>query len=255
MKNKIKNAILLCILTAFALSFCGCDNGEQIKDDNAVIKYSEISSSEYIESLLEHDNILIGESGEIKDLVCDILPGNNSVVTYDITLNRLVIEYGPTTELDENGKKPEGEENDLTEEEFADIWTYDIIKDVIMYNSTVLFDLVDNLTAIQFLVEGYNVPTFTISRENIESFYGFSLNDITAVNEWNNKITAPCLDSLKVEEFYGMFPLETELHVKTKEEIDDENADLLEQEDEETAEERVKRQMQEQYDKLPDDVQ
>ena len=254
MKKTFKKITAILLLLAFAFSLWGC-NGIKGKEDSSIISYTEITNSSYINSLIEYNDTLIGESTKIRNLVCDLLPGHHSVATYDITLNRLVIEYGPTTELDENGNKPEGEEYDLTEEEFAELWTLEIIQDVIMHNSAVLFTLIDNLNSVQFLIEGYNVPTFTISRENIESFFGYPLNDIYSDTDWNTKITAVCLDPVRIDEFYDQFPLKTELHVKTKEEIDAENAALLEQDEEETAEERVKRQMQEQYDKLPDEVQ
>ena len=252
MKSKIRRIFLFCaiILCLAVLSGCGGDNQES---------RSSIDNEDMIKSLLEYNETLIGDSTAVRKIVCDILPGNEDIVTYDITLNRLTITYGAKLDEEEAaaaekaGSEEEAEGHTPTE--FKEIWSKTGTENVIFYNASALFALINNLESVQFMVEGYKQPTFTISRVNMEGYYGYELVDFETVSEWQKKITAVYLDSAKVDGFFRLYPLagEEEAPVDT----DVLNKQLLEDADneQETAEERLQRQIEEQYENLPDEVQ
>ncbi len=221
---------MVCFCAVCLLLAAGC--GKTENQDSEVIAYSTLNSDEMIESLLEHSGTLIGDSNSVYSLVKEILPGKVSLVSYDIVLNRLTIEYGPTAEEDEqtadaadtdekDGAKSaadtegaeaeegnaEDEEISLTPDQFAREWDSKTTKKIIFYNTAALFALIPNLESVQYLVEGYNLPTFTISRDNMEEFFRYPLSDIETVSAWRNKITAVTLDEVKIDDFFKEFPL------------------------------------------------
>lgn len=206
MKRLGRFLILTCLILGVAAA-AGCSD-EAVEEDNAVIARSALDSDEMIQSLLDRSGTLIGESNIIRELVCDILPGNICVISYDITLNRLTVEYGPTEEAEANPEDEEAAER-LNPEEFAEYWNLQTTQDIVFYNTSALFALIPNLESVQYLVEGYGLPTFTISRENMENFYGYSLGEIDGVSVWKTKITNVFLDDLKIQEFFKEYPLKS----------------------------------------------
>lgn len=205
MKKLVTGILVIICLLGCLLGLTACGE-EAVEEDNVVIARSALDSDEMIQELLDRSGALIGESNIIKELLGDILPGHISLISYDITLNRLTIEYGPTIEEGETPPADETEEH-LNPEEFKAYWTLQTTEDIIFYNSSALFALIPNLESVQYLVEGYGLPTFTISRENMENFYGYALSDIDSVSLWKTKITDVFLDDLKIEAFFKEYPL------------------------------------------------
>ena len=261
MIHKCGKIIIACLFVFCLLPAAGC--GTTASQDTQVIARSELNSDEIIQALLENNNTLIGDSTTIRKLVTDILPGNVSVVSYDIVLNRLTIEYGPTakeedkTATAESGNSAgnadaEGEDIDLNADEFARAWDSKTTKEIIFYNTASLFALISNLESVQYLVEGYNLPTFTISRTNMEEFFRYPLADIDTISAWRNKITAITLDELKVDDFFKEFPLASKANRRVEE---DSPAVDLNKQPKDTAAERLQRQLDEQAQEIPDEVQ
>ena len=258
MIHKWGKMIEACFFVFCLLLAAGC--GSSVSQDTQVITRSTLDSDEVIQPLLECNGTLIGDSTTIRTMLKDILPGKVSVVSYDIVLNRLTIEYGPTAKEEdqaagggESAQKAEDEEIRLNADEFAKEWDAKTTKEIIFYNTSSLFALIPNLESVQYLVEGYNLPTFTISRANMEEFFRYPLSDIDTISAWRNKITAVTLDEVKMNEFFKQFPLAS----KASRRVDDENpaADLNEEPKKETAAERLQRELDEQTRELPDEVQ
>ena len=215
-KNNGKSLLLLVVcLIAALFAAAGCQNQtEEAKPDTVVLPRSQMESDEMIQSLLDRNGTLIGESPVIKELVCDILPGKICVISYDITLNRLTIKYGSTPQEEIDKAKAENDgadetETELNPEQFAKYWDKQTTEDILFYNASALFALIPNLDSVQYMVENYGQPTFTISRQNMEAFYGYALADIDSVSLWKTKITEVFNDDLKIAEFYKQYPLNT----------------------------------------------
>lgn len=259
MIHKWGKMIIACFFVFCLMFAAGCSGSAT--QDTQVIARSTLDSDEIIQSLLECNGTLIGDSTTIRTMLKDILPGNVSVVSYDIVLNRLTVEYGPTAKEEDqqavadggNTQKAEDEEIRLNADEFAREWDAKTTKEIIFYNTSSLFALIPNLESVQYLVEGYNLPTFTISRTNMEEFFRYPLADIDTMSAWRNKITAVTLDELKVNEFFKQFPLASKVNRR----VEDDNpaADLNQQPKEETSAERLQRELDEKARELPDEVQ
>lgn len=276
MIQKCGKMIVACLFVFCLLLLAGCGSADS--QDTQVIARSELNSDEIIQSLLDNKDTLIGDSTTIRRLLKDVLPGNVSVVSYDIVLNRLTIEYGPTAKEDEeaantaaadgreakdnkkakdnkdNGESQPAEDEDirLTADEFAREWDSKTTKEIIFYNTSSLFALIPNLQSVQYLVEGYNLPTFTISRANMEEFFRYPLADIDTISAWRNKITAVNLDEMRMNEFFKEFPLAGKASRRVEEEQTP-AVDLSKPKD--TAAERLQRQLDEKANELPEEVQ
>ena len=216
---KLFAKLLFCVLLCGALLALGGCGSEETVEDNDVIQRSALDSDEMIQSLLDRQGTLIGESNIVRELLCDILPGKNCVVSYDITLNRLTITYGPTKEEPSEETTPTAEEDDgLTPTEFNAQWDTQTTEDTIFYNSSALFALIPNLESVQYLVEGYGLPTFTISRENMNEFYGMDLGEVTSISLWKQTIDAAFTDSTRVDTFFSQYPMKSKDYQPTEEE-------------------------------------
>ena len=184
----------LLLLVSFAASGC------TPKDVPEVLSKPVINADEAtIAGLLEFNNTYLGESNRIKELLTEQLPAKEFARSFDITLGRLSISYGFS------------EDNGLTEENFGEYWQDDTVKQVIFYNSSALFALVKGLESIEYNIEGYPLPTFVITKENMDSFYGQDLRDVTTVTDWQNVIIKENTDkSARLKEFFRLYPLDTE---------------------------------------------
>lgn len=276
MIQKCGKILMVCFCAVCLLLAAGC--GKTENQDSEVIAYSTLNSDEMIDSLLGYNGTLIGDSNSIYRLLKEILPGKVSLVSYDIVLNRLTIEYGPTAEEDEEtveaadsskqenteaaegkGDSAEDGENDseeeirLTPDQFAREWDSKTTKKIIFYNAASLFALIPNLESVQYLVEGYNLPTFTISRVNMEEFFRYPLSDIETISAWRNKVTAVTLDEMKIDNFFKEFPLAAKASRRVEEDITP--ATDLSKQPKDTAAERLQKQLDEQAQELPTEVQ
>ena len=221
---KLFGKLLLCALLCGSLLVLGGCGDEETAADNEVIQRSALDSDETIQALLDRQGTLIGESNIVRELLCELLPGKNCVVSYDITLNRLTITYGPTKEEpDEDAAAAttataEEEEEGLTPTEFSAQWDSRTTEDILFYNASALFALVSNLESVQYLVEGYGLPTFTISRANMNEFYGTDLGEVTSVSLWKQTIDAAFTDSTRVDTFFSQYPMKSKDYQPTEEE-------------------------------------
>lgn len=129
-----------------------------------------------ITELLGSKNINIGESTKIKSLLRDKLPAGLFLSTFDITLDKLTVNYALT------------ERSSATAEEYADFWTLDNTEQIIMYNTTAMFVLVRNLEVIEINVEGYEYPTCIITREAVDEIFGKLMLDIATADEWQQTL-------------------------------------------------------------------
>ena len=57
-------------------------------------------------------------------------------------------------------------------------------EEVIFYNSSALFSLVNNLESIEFNIDGYPLPTYLVTKTAIDEFYGQDVKTLTSATDW-----------------------------------------------------------------------
>ena len=159
--------------------------------------YTKMVSEENIDDLLTQKGINIGESTKIRSLLRDKLPAGLFLSTFDITLDKLTVKYALT------------ERSACTEEEYAEFWTEENCRQIVMYNSAALFVLVRNLEIIEINVEGYQYPSCFITRDESTQLFGNrALEDIITTEEWQQLlITDGVYNQDRREEFFTAHPL------------------------------------------------
>ncbi|MDP4094313.1 MAG: DUF4825 domain-containing protein [Bacillota bacterium] len=73
------------------------------------------------------------------------------------------------------------------------------LKEVLIYNSTANFVLIDNLMAIEFNFEDIK---YTVSRNDVEKWYGVKLKELQAVDAWKRQVQSKLSDKSYVERFF-----------------------------------------------------
>lgn len=153
--------------------------------------------SENINELLGEHGVNIGESARIRSLLREKLPAGIFIRTFDITLNKLTVNYALT------------ERSGGTDEEYTAFWRPDNAQQIIMYNSGALFALVRNLEVIEINVDGYAYPTCILTKDEAEGYFGVSdMADIDTAEEWQGVlIDGGVYDGGVRKEFFAAHPL------------------------------------------------
>ncbi len=180
-RRRLRQEVVMCIVLAgciLGIVVCGIllvapqQNGSRGIMEEVELTQKMVDSDNIQELLSEH-GVNIGESARIKSLLRDELPAGIFVSTFDITLNKLTVNYKLT------------ERSGSTEEEYRAFWQTDNAQQIVVYNSGALFALVRNLEIIEINVDGYVYPTSIITRTEAEEYFGVSdLADIDTVEEW-----------------------------------------------------------------------
>lgn len=145
-----------------------------------------------ISELLTNKDINIGESTKIRSLLRDKLPAGLFFNTYDITLNKLTVNYANT------------ERSGNTDEDYAAFWTEDNCQQIVMYNTAALFVLIRNLDIIEINIDGYKLPTCIITREEAGNIFGTALGDIATAEDWQQTlISGGVYDEQRREAFFA----------------------------------------------------
>lgn len=180
-KRRLRQEVVMCIVLAvciLGIVVCGIllvtpqqNSGRGVMEEVELTQ--KMVDSANIQELLDEQGVNIGESARIKALLRDELPAGIFVNTFDITLNKLTINYKLT------------ERSGSTEEEYQAFWQMDNAQQIVVYNSGALFALVRNLEIIEINVDGYVYPTSIITRAEAEEYFGVAdLADIDTVDEW-----------------------------------------------------------------------
>lgn len=188
--------MLLIVLCGVLLVGPAPGEGPDGEMTDAELTQKMIASDNISELLAEH-GVNIGESARIRTLLRETLPAGIFVRTFDITLNKLTVNYALT------------ESSGSTEEEYADFWREDNAEQIVMYNSGALFALVRNLEIIEINVDGYAYPTCILTRDEAAGYFGVAeLADIDTAEEWQDTlIDGGVYDAAARRAFFEAHPL------------------------------------------------
>lgn len=150
-----------------------------LEDEGGEIAQAELTQkmvdAENIGELLGEHGVNIGESARIRALLRDMLPAGIFVNTFDITLNKLTVNYALT------------ERSGSSDEEYAAFWQPDNAQQIIMYNTGAIFALVRNVEIVEINVAGYTYPTCILTRDEVEESLGVAdMADIDTAEEWQD---------------------------------------------------------------------
>lgn len=126
-----------------------------------------------IENLISYQGTAVGESDVIRVILREKLPAGEFVDSFDITLNKLTVSYKLT------------ERSGYSQEEFYEYWDMESAEQLVMYNASSLFALIRNLNIVEIDIQGFEQPSFIMTRETAESIYGVgSLLEIDSVENF-----------------------------------------------------------------------
>lgn len=165
-----KSCLFVLVLLSLLFAIAGCDEEDapEVLTKDPIGEQSETA----ITGLLQYQGTYLGDSTRVKEILKEQLPAKEFVTSYDITLNRLTITYGLP------------KDTELTEEDFTAYWTQEVAEEVIFYNSSALFSLVNNLESIEFNIDGYPLPTYLVTKTAIDEFYGQDVKTLTTAADW-----------------------------------------------------------------------
>ncbi len=177
-------AIILVTVLLFAFVF---------REEEESIATSKVLRYINIENLISYQGTAVGESDVLRVVLREKLPAGEFVDSFDITLNKLTISYKLT------------ERSGYTQDEFYEYWDLESAQQLVMYNASSLFALVRNLDIVEINIQGYEQPSFIMTRETAESIYGVgSLLEIDSVENFQLIIVDEgVFDEEKREQFFA----------------------------------------------------
>ncbi|MEJ8553128.1 DUF4825 domain-containing protein [Tepidibacter sp. Z1-5] len=179
--------ILVFILILGFTLFTACKSNET-KSTN---KIQEIN----IEKLIEYKDSYVGDNSAVGGILYN-LPGNIYVKQFSLQTNTepygIKVDYG----LQEN--------SNLKEEDFDKYWNSESVENIFLNNATTLFILVKNVDKVEFELDTPNKQSFTITRKELETFYGKDLREYSRdTSLWEKEVLKGVINSSeKVEEFF-----------------------------------------------------
>lgn len=131
-------------------------------------KTNDISSTKQmkIEEVLKHKTQFVGDGSSVFNIVLN-LPGG--IFEKGMTLDTQAKPYGVEVNY---GLKPN---SNINEQTFREYWTTLDTEKIFLNNATALFALVENVDKVTFNLEIDEGKTFTITRKEMETFYGKDL--------------------------------------------------------------------------------
>lgn len=154
-------------------------------------------SEDNVNDLLASKGINIGESVKIRTLLRNTLPAGIFLKTFDITLNKLTVNYQLT------------EASGCTQEEYEQFWVLENARQIVMYNGGALFALVRNLDIIEINIEGYDYPTCIMTRDVLSAIFGQAdLADLETAEDFQTVLLdSGVYDEAAAEAFLAEYPL------------------------------------------------
>lgn len=151
------------------------------------IKYTDIGDVNY-DKLISSKNKFIGDaSSDMK--ILSYLPGKEFLSGMEIEDKRLIVNYG----IEKNQK--------LTEDDLYSFWNNERIKKIFMYNSSMLFSLIDNVEGVTLQLNTNPKLSLDIDKNKISSFYS-DIADEKDLTKFNKSLLEQIDSERKIEEFY-----------------------------------------------------
>ena len=155
-----------------------------------------------IEKLIEYKDSYVGDNSAVGGILYN-LPGNIYVKQFSLQTNKqpcgIKVNYG----LYEN--------SNLKEEDFDKYWNSESVENVFLNNATTLFILIKNVDKVELELDRPNKQVFTITRKELETFYGKDLREYSKdISLWEKEVLKGVIDSSeKVEELFKVHSIST----------------------------------------------
>ncbi|MCY6484903.1 DUF4825 domain-containing protein [Clostridium aestuarii] len=200
MKKIFALAAVLILIFSF---YVNAKSNKINKSDSESIQGQEIN----ISRLLDSKNTYVGNINEVSNILWN-LPGDR--FKKGILLQTKNEPYGIEVNYGLNDK----EKNELNDEEKAylekrkkelnEYWTDENTKKVFLNNATTLFILVKNVDRVKFNLDAKNKCSFSISRKELEEFYGKDLRKyVENIKLWEKEVLENTINSdKKIEGFF-----------------------------------------------------
>ncbi len=182
----MKHSFLSIMVFAALLMLIGCQSN-QIHQDESIAK------------LIAYKNSYVGDNSAIFHIVKGSIAGR---YVKEISLETKKQPYGITVNYGSKHNTDDKAEN------FEEYWNTEQTKKAFLNNASTLFILVDNVEVIKFHLETNKQELFTITRNELEEFYGKDLR-LYADNEdlWRKEIIEATInDKEKLNAFYKKYP-------------------------------------------------
>ncbi|CAH2214208.1 DUF4825 domain-containing protein [Tepidibacter aestuarii] len=169
----MKKIFVIGIILMFSFSvLIGCESSE----DKSVNSTKKIN----IEKLIEYRDSYVGDNSAVGGILYN-LPGNMYVKQFSLQTNNtpysIKVDYG----LDKN--------SNLKKEDFNKFWDSESVKNIFLNNATTLFILVKNVDEVEFNLDTPNKQSFSITRKELETFYGKDLREYSNdISVWKKEI-------------------------------------------------------------------
>ncbi|MBX4267519.1 DUF4825 domain-containing protein [Clostridium estertheticum] len=184
--------ILILGLMALSILMIGCNSTKDINDNS--------SKDLNINNVIEYKGSLVGNNSAVSNILHNC-PG--CIFIKDISLNVRRQPYEINIIYKENFN--------LKEKDLNNYWNEITLKKVFLSNATTLFILIKNVDRVTFSLDSATQKTLTITRKDVEKFYGKDLTQY-ARNEslWQKEILNDILKSKdRIESFYKIHTIKS----------------------------------------------
>jgi len=151
-------------------------------------KYTDIKDVNYTKLISSRNKYIGDASSDMKILSC--LPGKEFLSGIEIEDKRLIVNYG----IEKNQK--------LTEDDLYGFWNNERTKKIFMYNSSMLFSLIDNIEGVTLRLNMNPKLSLNIDKNEINSFYK-GVSDDKDLKKFNESLLEQIDSESRIEEFYG----------------------------------------------------
>ena len=188
---EMKRSLLsICLLLGLFSLLVGCDS------------VLEKEKKEPVDVLMDYKDTAVGDATAVSH-ISYILPAGEHVKQIDLqtkeTPYEITIDYGVK------------EDSDTTVEDFENEWDENNTKRALLNNAIAFFILVNNVDVVHFNVETETPVSFSITREDIDTFVGKDVREYSNdAKLWKVEIEEDIIsDDAKVNAFYAMHPLQS----------------------------------------------
>lgn len=164
---KTRNSIIICLVIIGIVIF-GLVQGVVIPRNNSknnqYIEQQQNPTTHDLNSVLQYKNKYMGNLNNIYNIFHN-LPLSNIAMSFESFPDKLTVDvnYKETIENINENK----------------------VNKALIYNSTVVFALIDNLKGINYNFTGL---TYKVSRSDVEKWYGQNLSGLLKSEEWKSKV-------------------------------------------------------------------
>jgi len=195
-KTSYKRLLLLCCTVALTLILAGCQKTEA-KDYEAEQTGSLAIN---LDKLLVYKDSYIGDNSAVGNILFT-LPGN--IYAKNFYLETAAVPFA--IEVDYGIKS----NSDLKKEDLIKYWTEEMTQKIFLNNAAAFFILVKNVDEVRFNLDTPEKRTFSISRQEMEQFFGKDLRLYAQDKQlWTKEVLEQCINNNeKREKFFEKYKL------------------------------------------------